>query len=1830
MALHPLGQTIVFADHVEARQMGEHTRELRFPEPFALHSLRVVARNEQPQRGLPFEGRTYPDLRTIGLEVFAADSLAPSSTQARLQAASPGVFVPPREGMMTSCITFRGKFIKLSLAIFGKEIPAEEVPPLVQPSLAQHLRPAATYDADKLDLADLEDPQGRSEGRGAEQELNLNFLEDERMLMDSSAEAGAPSNFGRALGLGAVQEANTRLTEHAAWVARLPHESEVLEGEAVVGRLQSLASDIALLAQRAPESAAHVSLGPELSRSLLTLASRCVERLEFRPLRATLQALATCLVSVTAAREILAMKGGLDVLVSILKENEWCQLSLKLAALQALLQLCSHAAGMEAFLAWSEATSTSNQTAYEVVMSLAVEGTPGLPRLEQVALTLLRRASLYETLARLDEKCCVMEGAKGPGGESQQESAKLLNLVAEQLEVLSQPMLPAQDAASSFSLLGEDCPSMQTIEESAAKLPSSVFGTGTGSVAGDSFAFGQCQLHGFLESFLIGRRLLPNLCVLLRNLPRMQTLDGLAVYSALQRLLCALLSCAGGPQLLASDTATLASLLDLLGVGGGVSSSRLPAVPRFPALLVAADLSATQLASLIATHVRAMRLSLLLVAKTRSKGRGGLLPESEAVPILASLHRLGARGSAGRGAVVFAFRSVFFVEWLLRQLEGRLEEAVPTNGGSTRPSQLQPSLRHLIALLHTLVLSDQSGAIAERFGHRALTLVSRAIQALEPGGAEAGDGVGAEAGSGRGSALEFALDSEGAQGGLGRAVRFGRRTADLACAAGLRELLAQLRPWRQEETDASTATSTQTQAVATAKLMACLAPTKTPSSFKRSANDERGSRHLALVLGGHAGAVSGVEVPEVEFCAEEVNKDGEPSDDHERFPSEDLAELPLVAMRVLCRRAASCPREALAIAVNGDDAEGGGLGGKDGLSQLVPWLIRCAGALNLNLEATILREEKKSIASIYATRRNHAQLLESILQTCAHLILGLRNAGMVQYRNTDFLQALMLLAQRLSCGLSYFASGAATGGDPEFRFLWRHCLAWVCRVFRLWVQSFPEVAGGQLLQPLLRNARILPSNFSAGLMLLATCGGLESLLPSSPHSFALLLGASATSAHAAPQPGTESLQSQSVMLPAGTRGGSPGIIVLRSPTQPAGSASTDRSAMWGQFWGKDGNTKEWESADSDPAYVLSSGDPLVRALASERQSAAAQALGLVEVVNRRRERLSLDDFSELLALVSQSALTSDALLHLCTARIIEKLTSVGVPVLTLILRLAEASLHGVVMSDGDQPASEADQITGGAARDDRDARAVSRLLLLLAHFGTRTASARMALIENQAETFCLKVLAFSPSNALPPTAMAQAIRLLGLMFSMDSAEGTTQAVSASVPKCRMVSKAMSLLINKADDGQQQLPDAQTMAAALELLSSLCSVRWLCLNLLFSVTEEVKVDEEQEQLSVSVGCAFRLAHCSSRAARELMAALEQCRCIEKGTEEERLASEELTNWCRVTELLVGLSRSVVAHCPSPAVLLEHILGDASLQPQAVMENCAQALTKIVSSTTATGHFSEVAMAAAKGIEALRRELQAKSSFPVPSTLAAKDILSPHRKKSETAIVVAKGENGKATKKADTSMDDGSQAMQDAVSLLDSVADLEASAEWCSVAELDSSAPSPDVPHMMELEFDAAILRRKRQAFLEKAESERNAKRLKQQQEKQKTEPPAATAQPSPSPSAPAKAAAPTRTAASPPAQEPAAPKSAAPPAAKVAKTEPVEPKPAMEPTKPKPAGGGAADALGVFLKDHPEFMRILQNPTKCLADPRVKSMFMSELQKYPAVKSFLVAKGVQLS
>ncbi|CAK0876853.1 unnamed protein product, partial [Prorocentrum cordatum] len=79
---------------------------------------------------------------------------------------------------------------------------------------------------------------------------------------------------------------------------------DVLEADAVAKRLEEMVGDLVQLARGSPDSsAAHVSYGPVLARALLKLVSRCMDRLEFRPLRTALRALAASLCAAPTAAE---------------------------------------------------------------------------------------------------------------------------------------------------------------------------------------------------------------------------------------------------------------------------------------------------------------------------------------------------------------------------------------------------------------------------------------------------------------------------------------------------------------------------------------------------------------------------------------------------------------------------------------------------------------------------------------------------------------------------------------------------------------------------------------------------------------------------------------------------------------------------------------------------------------------------------------------------------------------------------------------------------------------------------------------------------------------------------------------------------------------------------------------------------------------------------------------------------------------------------------------------------------------------------------------------------------------------------------------------------------------------------------------------------------------------------------------------------------------------------------------------------------------------------------------------------------------------------------
>lgn len=440
-----------------------------------------------------------------------------------------------------------------------------------------------------------------------------------------------------------------------------------------------------------------------------------------------------------------------------------------------------------------------------------------------------------------------------------------------------------------------------------------------------------------------------------------------------------------------------------------------------------------------------------------------------------------------------------------------------------------------------------------------------------------------------------------------------------------------------------------------------------------------------------------------------------------------------------------------------------------------------------------------------------------------------------------------------------------------------------------------------------------------------------------------------------------------------------------------------------------------------------------------------------------------------------------------------------------------------------------------------------------------------------------------------------------------------------------------------------------MAAALELLLRLNSARSMCLNLLFSA-EEVSTDSGGPvgwPVPVTLSCAFRLGQCARRLASELATADERWETTPRSSEGEVEAEEAIAAWLHVGELLVNLCQTVLVNCPTASVFLAVVL-PGGLPPdtidEAVLKGVLADLHTVLARITGRTQRAETvplrAAALVGNLRALQRQLIDTKVDPPPATLTREELCPPRHAGSAEA-----GDAGTASASRA-----GCDALEDVVDLFDAAIELEGDSEWYSVTDLDA-ADAPAESARQDWEFDGAAHRKKRRDAIEKAEVERRAKRLKVATRSEKpddrnsqvrrraseSEPPRnekaskpRTTVTSSSPAeAPAKptATSTATTAAAQPAQQATGGSGKAPdpsPAA-AAKAPAATPKAAA-------TAGEVADvaALQAFLKDHPQFLRVVQNPKKCLSDPRVKSMFLSELKNYPVVEAFLSAKGLVLT
>merc|ERR1719498_562329 len=127
-----------------------------------------------------------------------------------------------------------------------------------------------------------------------------------------------------------------------------------------------------------------------------------------------------------------------------------------------------------------------------------------------------------------------------------------------------------------------------------------------------------------------------------------------------------------------------------------------------------------------------------------------------------------------------------------------------------------------------------------------------------------------------------------------------------------------------------------------------------------------------------------------------------------------------------------------------------------------------------------------------------------------------------------------------------------------------------------------------------------------------------------------------------------------------------------------------------------------------------------------------------------------------------------------------------------------------------------------------------------------------------------------------------------------------------------------------------------MGAALELLLRLSKEAPLCLNLMFSITEEVPESASLDHpVAVSVSCAFRLSHCASRLSQELAASNERWSASSPGSEEDGKAQRLLESWLQVGELLINLCQTILLHCPTVSLFLA-VMSPSGSPPEKVDE------------------------------------------------------------------------------------------------------------------------------------------------------------------------------------------------------------------------------------------------------------------------------------------------------
>lgn len=325
------GEVVLFKEHFEEEKMGEYVREVRFAEHVVLHSVQVLAKKELPWTGSDFEGRTFPNVQTMSLSVFATDRESPRSTFAKLKpGATLGVFVTgrdPQEPLLTDCLIIRGEYLRLSFVVYGAVCKPDEPLELENSAPEAYLRPISPFAEKKLDLDVC---QG---GEGVEAEVGgAPFVEDPNSSRIAHHALASPS-------VRSGKELLTCLQENAAWIGQLSPGPGLLDADgAVTKRLQECAKTLgALVVQVFKMSRMDGALlisGQKLVAGLLEVIERSRAQLEFRLLCGALQALRP-LLAVPALTAEFCVAGGLSPLLGCLRGEDWQPARLRLLALQA-------------------------------------------------------------------------------------------------------------------------------------------------------------------------------------------------------------------------------------------------------------------------------------------------------------------------------------------------------------------------------------------------------------------------------------------------------------------------------------------------------------------------------------------------------------------------------------------------------------------------------------------------------------------------------------------------------------------------------------------------------------------------------------------------------------------------------------------------------------------------------------------------------------------------------------------------------------------------------------------------------------------------------------------------------------------------------------------------------------------------------------------------------------------------------------------------------------------------------------------------------------------------------------------------------------------------------------------------------------------------------------------------------------------------------------------------------------------------------------------------------------------------------------------------------